>query len=244
LTCASPRVADYRAGAGATGRASARLSRALADSALSKPNALAQCGLNASWPAVTTLPKFTIATFSFGVLLLSACAADTGADESVDVSADELISCGFIRCPSGMRCEKNGRTIADPKPDAVGTERGVCVAEPCSRKRCLSNQRCVEKVSGTLTTAVCEQDRCSAIRCPASTRCVEVQSAGGIVPQCQFAPCSTIRCMQGTRCVERQGAGGMVAACELDRCVAIRCVGNMHCEEQETPAGRMGICVR
>lgn len=161
----------------------------------------------------------SLTLMAFAAIGVVACS--TGADpaaDPVEVGDQELIACGFIACPRGMRCEPR-RDGGAPDADAdVGRTYGVCVADPCS-----------------------------IVRCPiASTRCVEERDdAGNVRGRCVISPCSMIHCLAGTQCVEHAEPNGTLrGVCERDPCAFIHCIGGMHCEPRDTEAGRMGLCVR
>ena len=156
------------------------------------------------------------------VLAIGAVACTAGSTdrsgEAVEGDDQELIACGFIACPRGMRCQpREDAGVRDADVDA-GRTYGVCVADPCSLLRCpIANTRCVE----------------------------EKDDAGNVRGRCVVSPCTMIHCLSGTQCVERAEPNGTLrAVCERDPCAFIHCIGGMHCEPRDTEAGRMGLCVR
>jgi hypothetical protein len=163
--------------------------------------------------------SYGIALAAMAIGAFAACAT-TSPDEAAPATSDsELIACGFIECPRGMRCEarRDGGAPDGAIDDATPRTYGECVPDPCSL-----------------------------LRCPiANTRCVEVTDDGAVRGQCVVSPCTMIHCLAGTKCVERASASGLpTARCERDPCAFINCIGGMHCEPREVEAGLMGICVR
>lgn len=136
---------------------------------------------------------FALGVAAMGVL--AACASSSEPTvESEPVASDdqELIACGFIKCPRGMRCE--------PTKDGGGP---VDAAVNDARLR---------------TYGVCIPDPCSIIGCPIeNTRCVEKKTDAGVTASCVVSPCTLINCLRGTTCVEKALPNGLLSGtCERD----------------------------
>lgn len=184
-------------------------------------------------PSRTLAVSTAFAAFAaFAAVACSTTSTVEPSDEPVLSDEPELIACGFIQCPRGMRCEsrRDGGApdaAAEAGNDARLRTYGVCVADPCSIQRCpIRNTRCIaEEVDGSGSLSGNE--------------------GGALRARCIVSPCTMINCLSGTQCVEKPTPSGMLqAVCEQDPCAWIRCIGGMRCEPQDTAAGRMGICVR